>query len=67
MSTPLMAWVIDAAMAHPEGVLVQLFGDPHRLDSAFADQQRPQHVKSGLDQPGVGEDAANAEMPFARS
>ena len=56
-----------AAMPHPERVLVQLLGDAHRLDRALADHQRPQHGERRLDQPRVGEDAADAHIGRRRS
>ena len=49
-----------AAAAHPEGVLVQLLGDPLGLQRVLAPIERLQHLQPGLDQPAIGEDAAIA-------
>ena len=52
-------------MAHPEGVLVQLLGDPHGLDGALADQQRAKDCQRSLHEARIGEHAADAQMPIA--
>ena len=49
-----------AAAPHPEGVLMQLLGDPLRLQRILARTERLQHLQPGLHEPAVGEDAAIA-------
>ena len=53
-----------AAMAHPEGVLLQLLGDPLRLERIFTAVQRFEHRERGLDEAMVGEHAAMAADAF---
>src|SRR5262249_30177504 len=47
------------ATPHPEGVLVEFFGDALGFEGVFAAPEGFEDVEGGLDEVGVGEDAAD--------
>ena len=53
----------SAAVPHPEAVLVEFFGNTHRLDRRLPDDEGPKYAKRRLSKAGVGEDTPHAHQP----
>ena len=50
-------------MSHPEAVLVEFFGNAHRLDRGLPDNEGSKYPERRLGKAGVGEYASDADQP----